>query len=81
MPVPTKTLNERDTELERLIVNDVPDILPDISNVPFGTVDRKPVEKAEAIARLAQPIGRIEHAVDALPRIVAELLDERPPKA
>ena len=67
-----KTIEDRMTELEGLVYD-----MPDILNLRFSNVDRKLAEHGEVMARMNVRLGRIERTIETLPRVVAEMLQER----
>ena len=75
----TKTIEKRVSDLEE-IIDDVPRLLNirfsyvraqlDALDARIGTVEAK-------VDRLEARIGGVEAKIDALPRVLAEMLDER----
>ena len=73
------TMDKRVADLEQM-VGDIPDLL----NIRFSRVDRdiasvrqSTAELAGSLADIGLRLTRIERSLEALPRVLAEMLNER----
>ena len=78
-----KSPEERLADLEGLVYD-----MPDILNLRFSRVDRDiadvkrtAAETNEMLAQFGARLTKMERAIEALPRVLAEMLADRLPKA